>query len=208
MIQIEKLSYQYPNQTSIEFQDFHLEDASPLLITGQSGSGKTTLLHLLAGILKLQHGEIKLNQIALSNLSDKEMDKFRGSEIGIIFQTPHFIKSLSVEENLIAANYFSGNSLNKSKALAIAERLNITSKLSKRTNNLSQGEKQRVSIARAVMNEPSIILADEPTSSLDDTNTEQVLNLLKSEAEKINAHLIVVTHDNRLIPHFENRLQV
>ena len=208
MIQIKDLSYKYPTQPLIEFQDFQLNDSSHLLITGQSGSGKTTLLHLLAGILKLQNGQIQLDKTDLSNLSDKQLDIFRGSEIGIIFQSPHFIKSLTVEENLIAANYFSGIPINKNKARSVADRLNISSKLGKLTNQLSQGEKQRVSIARAVMNEPSIILADEPTSSLDDLNTQNVLNLLRSEAEKINAHLIVVTHDSRLIPHFENRLMV
>ena len=208
MIQVQHLSYQYANQTSIGFQDFRLSDAEHLLITGQSGSGKTTLLHLIAGILKIQKGDIQINETIIDQLTDKQLDQFRGEHVGIIFQTPHFIRSLSVEENLVAVNYFSGTPLNRSKALAVADRLGISSKLHKRTQDLSQGEKQRVSIARAVMNEPNVILADEPTSSLDDRNTENVLQLLQSEAERIKAHLIVVTHDHRLIPHFQNRLTV
>ena len=97
MIQVKNLFHQYPNQSALEFQDFKLDDSSHLLITGQSGSGKTTLLHLLAGILKLQNGQIQIDQTDLSNLSDKQMDSFRGKEIGIIFQSPYFIKSLNVE---------------------------------------------------------------------------------------------------------------
>lgn len=194
MLQIADLSYQYPNSPKIVFPDISAKNNSILLIKGASGCGKTTLLHLLAGLISPLSGEIILGENKINKLSASQKDRFRGQHIGIVFQQSYFIKSLSVLDNLLLSPYAG----NKAKALRIAERLDIQDFLSQKPHQLSMGQQQRVSIARAVMNSPQLILADEPTSALDDKNCKEVLNLLKQEAQVNQAILVIVTHDQRL----------
>jgi putative ABC transport system ATP-binding protein len=115
-----------------------------------------------------------------------------------VFQTAHFVQSLSVMDNILLAPYFSNNKVSKSDAEKMLDRLNILSKKNKKTSTLSVGEQQRVAIARALLNNPSLILADEPTSALDDENAREVLNLLREQTHALKAALLIVTHDNRL----------
>ena len=135
------------------------------------------------------------------------MDRFRGKNIGIVFQKPHFINSLTVKENLQLAQYIS-KKIDKTRINSLLESLGIEDKANKKTLNLSQGEKQRVAIALAIVNSPKLILADEPTSSLDDLNCDKVINLLKDQAAKYKAKLIIITHDYRLKKHFKNTLSL
>ena len=178
-----------------------------LLILGASGVGKTTFLHLLSGLLKPLEGEIDLIGTPISKLTMSEMDRFRGKNIGIVFQKPHFINSLTVKENLQLAQYIS-KKIDKTRISSLLESLGIVDKANKKTLNLSQGEKQRVAIALAIVNSPKLILADEPTSSLDDLNCDKVINLLKNQAAKYKAKLIIITHDYRLKKHFKNTLSL
>jgi putative ABC transport system ATP-binding protein len=136
------------------------------------------------------------------------LDAFRGKHIGIIFQQSHLIKSLNVEENLEAAQYLSGEKQNSEKVKTILERLNLGAKLKAKPSKLSQGEQQRVAIARALVNSPQLILADEPTSSLDDINCTEVVNLLLEQSKESGATLIIVTHDGRLKSMFENKIEL
>ncbi|MDG2247355.1 MAG: ATP-binding cassette domain-containing protein, partial [Flavobacteriales bacterium] len=126
--------------------------------------------------------------------------------IGIVFQTAHFVQSLSVEDNLILPQYLAGGAVDRSKAKEILTRLNLKHKLQEKTRNLSIGEQQRVAIARALMNTPSIVLADEPTSALDDKNAEEVISLLEEQAALSGAGLVIVTHDQRLKDRFSKRV--
>jgi len=208
MLSTSKLSYRYNNENPIVFPDINCAEGEGWLALGQSGCGKTTLLHLLGGLLKPQQGEILIQNKNIGSLSSNELDKFRGKNIGIIFQQSHFVRSLSVMKNLLLAPYFANEGSNKDRAKDLLERLNIGHKANSKTNELSQGEQQRVAIARALMNKPKLILADEPTSALDDVNTNEVIQLLKENAKAENATLIVVTHDNRLKPHFENKIEL
>ena len=153
------------------------------------------------------NGEIDLLGTKISNLKMSEMDRFRGKNIGIVFQKPHFINSLTVKENLQLAQYISKKS-DKNRIQSLLESLGIEDKANKKTQNLSQGEKQRVSIALAIVNSPKLILADEPTSSLDDLNCDKVINILKNQASKYKAKLIIITHDYRLKKHFKNTLSL
>jgi putative ABC transport system ATP-binding protein len=136
--------------------------------------------------------------VKLSSLSGAYLDRFRGKNIGVVFQTAHFVQSLSVMDNILLAPYFSNNKVSKSDAEKMLDRLNILSKKNKKTSTLSVGEQQRVAIARALLNNPSLILADEPTSALDDENAREVLNLLREQTHALKAALLIVTHDNRL----------
>lgn len=185
------------------FDAFKLQKKEACLILGKSGSGKTTLLHILAGLLAPESGKIHLAGTELTSLKGQKLDLFRGKEIGIVFQKPHLIEALTVKENLQLAHFFSKN---KSQDLVeLLSELGLGDKVNRAISTLSEGEAQRVSIARALANEPKLILADEPTASLDDENAYHVIQLLLNQAARIGAALIIVTHDQRIksqIPHF------
>jgi putative ABC transport system ATP-binding protein len=207
MIKTQSLRFSYDRKKYFKFPDINLDSGENLLIIGNSGIGKTTLLHLLAGILKPESGLINISGTDISNFSDTELDKFRGDNIGIVFQKSHFISSLTINENLKLAQYLSPIKTSRD-AKKILESLNIKDKLHKKPNQLSEGEKQRASVALALINSPSLILADEPTSSLDDSNCEKVIKLLKKQAKDHKAQLIVITHDARLKKHFKKNLNL
>ena len=200
------LRFKYDDDSELSFPDIKTSKEN-LLIMGASGVGKTTFLHLLSGLLKPLEGEIDLIGTPISKLTMSEMDRFRGKNIGIVFQKPHFINSLTVKENLQLAQYIS-KKIDKTRISSLLESLGIEDKANKKTLNLSQGEKQRVAIALAIVNSPKLILADEPTSSLDDLNCDKVINLLKNQAAKYKAKLIIITHDYRLKKHFKNTLSL
>jgi putative ABC transport system ATP-binding protein len=207
MIKTKGVEFNYDNQVFFKFQDINLKSSENLLIIGSSGIGKTTLLHLLAGLLESSSGSIKLFEKELSDLSSHQLDRFRKNNIGIVFQRPHFVNSLTVKENLQLAQYIA-NKKDNNRIENILKNLNILDKSDKKTNQLSQGEKQRVSIALAIVNSPKLILADEPTSSLDDINCDNVIKLLKKQATDFGAQLIVITHDSRLKKHFKNSIEL
>ena len=206
MLETKNLRFKYDNDSELSFPDIKTSKEN-LLILGASGVGKTTFLHLLSGLLKPLEGEIDLIGTPISKLAMSEMDRFRGKNIGIVFQKPHFINSLTVKENLQLAQYIS-KKIDKTRINSLLESLGIEDKANKKTLNLSQGEKQRVAIALAIVNSPKLILADEPTSSLDDLNCDKVINLLKDQAAKYKAKLIIITHDYRLKKHFKNTLSL
>ena len=207
MIITKEVEFNYDNQIFFKFQDIDLKINENLLIIGNSGVGKTTLMHLLAGLLKSNSGSIKLFDKELSQLSSHQLDTFRKNNIGIVFQRPHFVNSLTVKENLQLAQYIA-NKNDNNRIESILKNLNIFDKSNKKTNQLSQGEKQRASIALAIVNSPKLILADEPTSSLDDTNCSMVIKLLKKQATDFGAQLIVITHDSRLKEHFKKSIEL
>jgi ABC-type lipoprotein export system ATPase subunit len=208
MLQAQNLKFSYGGSNTLSFPNIECQDGEHWLLLGQSGSGKTTLLHLLGGLLSPQSGSIKVGETEMSHLNGSNLDKFRGQNIGIIFQTAHFVKALTVQENLILAQQFSGKKIDKQLIVNVLQKLNLEHKLKSKTSELSVGEQQRVAIARALVNSPSLILADEPTSALDDKNTDEVIQLLEKTASEANATLIIVTHDNRLKDYFKNQIML
>lgn len=197
------VQFSYDKNFTFYFPNIICRRGEHLLITGASGCGKTTLLHLIAGLLSPACGEIFIRDRDITKLQTEDLDKYRGQNIGIVFQNPYFIKSLTAEENLLIAASLNNLSVDKMHLDNLFDTLNITHCRNSYTNKMSQGELQRLSIARAVVNKPSLILADEPTSSLDDKNCEESINLLRDQAETLDASLIIVTHDNRLISKFQ-----
>ncbi|WP_375584106.1 ATP-binding cassette domain-containing protein [Cyclobacterium xiamenense] len=136
----------------------------------------------------------------------KKLDRFRGSHVGMVFQRPHFIQSLSLEKNLQLIQYLGGNSQDYERIKSTLNSLGLLSKMKENPRYLSQGEQQRAAIALAVINRPRLILADEPTSALDDTNCYRVVKLLKSQTRSTNSSLIIITHDQRLKSEFTNTI--
>lgn len=198
MLSSSQLRFSYNAGTTFLFPEIVCGSSETLLITGSSGKGKTTLLHLLAGILKPSGGTVTINNANICLLSGKRLDSFRGQHIGIIFQQSHFVDSLSVLENVLLAQYLSGRKKDEALAKQILNDLGVGSQINKKPAQLSIGQQQRVSIARALINKPDLVLADEPTSSLDDENCLVVAELLQQQAKQFNTALVIVTHDNRL----------
>lgn len=192
----------------MHFPDLRIEPGKHTLIIGSSGSGKTTLLHLLAGLRRPASGSVTLLGKDLHAMDTSELDNFRGQHIGMVFQVPHFIRSISVLENLTIAQSLAGYSPNAAKCTEMLKRLNLGDKVHEKTHQLSVGEQQRVAIIRAIINQPDIILADEPTSALDDENTRVVIELLRQQADAVDATLIVVTHDQRLKDTFSETVRL
>ena len=206
MIETKSLEFSYDNSFVFKFPDIKLKSNENLLVLGNSGIGKSTLLHNLAGILRPKSGLIKIFDQDITKLSELELDKFRGQNIGIIFQRSHFVNSLTVGENLELAQFLGRNK--KGNIKETLDNLKILDKINKKPKELSQGERQRASIALAIINSPKLILADEPTSSLDDTNCSNVIKILKEQALKYQAQLIVITHDSRLKKHFKKSISL
>ena len=207
IVQIENLVHSY-GQTPIKYPDWKVEDGKHAMILGNSGCGKTTLLHLLAGLMKAPHGFITIADQVISRKSGSQLDQFRGAYIGLIFQKPHLVGALTVKENLTLSQYLGRKKLNANRVEEVLDELGILELKNRKIHQISQGQAQRVSIARAVLNSPRLILADEPTASLDDENCNKVIRLLKSQAEQNESTLIIATHDHRVKSEFENRLEL
>ena len=139
-------------------------------------------------------------------MNEAQRDRHRGEQVGIVFQTAHFLDALSVMDNLCMPQYLNGHPLDRSRAQEMLSRLQLGHKASSRPRNLSVGEQQRVAIARALMHRPKLVFADEPTSALDDGNANEVMNLLREQTADVGATLVVVTHDQRLRDRIANTI--
>lgn len=196
----------YGSTPVLELDHFHLQPGEQCLITGPSGCGKTTLLFAIAGLHPLMRGHVTVAGTNITQLSEAKRDHFRARHIGMVFQTLHLMRSLDVMQNVLLASYAAELPQSREHAHQLLEKLGIEHKHNVLPETISQGQAQRVAIARAVMHRPSLILADEPTSSLDDAACEKVILLLKSMAHNADAALLVSTHDQRVARHFTNIL--
>ncbi|MEQ9437525.1 MAG: ATP-binding cassette domain-containing protein [Cyclobacteriaceae bacterium] len=207
MIQLEDVSFRYSPQSDIlRFPNWSVAQGDHCVLLGSSGSGKTTLLHLIAGLLRPLGGRITIASRDIAQLSSSALDRFRGQQLGLVFQKPHLLSSLSLEQNLLLTQYLAGLPQDRKKIQKTLTSLSLEHRQKARVTTLSQGEAQRAAIARAVLNNPKVILADEPTSSLDDQNCERVLQLLQAQARQHQATLLIVTHDQRVKSHISQQL--
>lgn len=206
MVHTQSLTFSYPNSKEIQLPDLQCSAGEAVLVLGASGSGKTTYLQLLAGLRKLQSGSISISGQDLGSMEGKDLDKFRGKNIGLVFQQSHFIPSVTVYENLVLSRSLAKLPPDKNLIENYLKQLNIDHKSDTYPKHLSVGEQQRLSIVLALVNQPRVILADEPTSALDDENANQVIELLKKEANRLSSALIIVTHDQRMKNHFTNQV--
>jgi len=207
MFAVENLKHAYDGTEVLNVDAWRADQGAQWLVIGPSGSGKTTLLHVLAGILRPSGGSVGVAGQELTALRSRELDRFRGQHIGIVLQRLHLIPSLHVMDNLLLAQYLAGLPQDRDRAREVLAALDLGSKEAAYPHELSFGQAQRAAVARAVVNRPKLLLADEPTSNLDDTRCQQALELLLSMAQACHATLVIATHDQRIrarIPrHFE-----
>ena len=184
-----------------------LDEGEMLILEGPSGSGKTTVLHLISGLLKEDTGSIIFDGTELTELPARERDRFRARNIGYIFQKLNLLDALTVEENIIIASKWTGREAVRAHARAreLLDTVGLVTKAGMRPSRLSLGEQQRIAILRAVFNSPRLILADEPTASLDRANADTVLKLLKELCSQNNAALLLSTHDEYVKGQFKRR---
>lgn len=206
MIQTKNITFSYSGTTVFQFPDISCQEGETCLITGGSGKGKTTLLHILGGLLRAASGEVVVNKTNIELLSERKLDYFRGKNIGLVLQENHFIEAFTVLENVMLASWLASGKKAKDKATSLLEHLDLKEQLHKLPSQLSVGQQQRVSIARALINEPKVVLADEPTSSLDDENAFKVADLLEKLAQEYKTALVIVTHDSRLKERFTHQI--
>lgn len=202
MLVTRSVAFQYDKDNQFEFPDLAVPDGGDLLVLGESGIGKTTLMHLIAGILKPTAGEIHLGGKDLTKLAGRKLDVFRGANVGIVFQRPHFVASLTLQENLEIIRYLAKKPADPHQIKKVLDDLGLLAKLKSHPHHLSQGEQQRAAIAQAIINRPALILADEPTAALDDKNCQRAITLLKQQTKKYGASLVIITHDQRLKSEF------
>lgn len=205
MLRIEGLAHTFGQET-ITYPGWEVSAGDKAMVLGASGSGKTTLLHLIGGLRKAQQGSVVVDNVEIQTKSSAEMDQFRRKNVGIVFQVPHLVRSLTVAENLFLTQYLGGFKQDRKRVKVVLEELGIGELKSRKVHEISQGQAQRVSIARAIINQPKLLLADEPTASLDDESCHRVLTLLKEQSEKNTATLVVATHDTRVKAEFFNVL--
>jgi len=207
MFNVQNLKHAYNGTEVLNVAAWQGEQGTQWLMLGPSGSGKTTLLHILAGILRPTSGSASVAGQELGALKPAELDRFRGQRVGLVMQRLHLIASLSVMRNLLLAQYLAGLPQDPARAREALASLDLADKADAFPHELSFGQAQRVAVARAVVNRPQLLLADEPTSNLDDARCLQALELLQAQARACNATLVIATHNQRIrvrIPrHFE-----
>ena len=174
--------------------NFHLNKGEIVSIMGKSGSGKSTLLSLISGILRSDNGDIILNSKNYNSLNEVELADLRASHIGFVFQNFHLVSYLNALENVMLPAKVNGIANAKDKALDLLEKVGLKDRANHLPSELSGGEKQRVAIARALIHDPKLILADEPSGSLDEQTGEEVMDMLFELVKKNETSLILVTH--------------
>lgn len=196
--------------TALEDVSFSLEAGKLLAVLGPSGSGKTTLLSIIGGLLSPTSGEITLDGRAIHLHSAREAASFRRQRVGIVFQDYHLIPYLSARENLLLVPRLKGRATkeDKARADALLQEFGLAERARHKPAELSGGERQRVAIARAFMNEPQVMLVDEPTSHLDTERGRQVLDLLRSHIHGRAMTCVMVTHDPRMTESADQTLRL
>jgi putative ABC transport system ATP-binding protein len=208
MFVLEYLTHAYNGTEVLKVPAWRAEQGAHWLVIGPSGSGKTTLLHILAGILRPLAGAISIAGQDLMALKPAALDRFRGQHIGIVLQRLHLVPSLSVQKNLLLAQYLAGVMQDEARAHEVLSSLDIADKAHAYPHELSFGQAQRVAVARAVVNRPKLLLADEPTSNLDDARCAQAYALLESQARACGATLVIATHDQRIKARMSNHFEL
>ncbi len=213
MIRCDKIRFAYPNAAfDLRIDSLEVRKSETIAVVGPSGCGKTTLLNLIAGNLLPQTGTISVADVEIGSLKLGERQKFRIQKIGMISQSFDLLDYLTVRENITLPYRVSGalkmNRAVKKVCEAMAERTGIVQHLEKLPAQLSTGERQRVAVCRGLVNQPELILADEPTGNLDSENQDRIISLLLEEASRIGATVMMITHERVLCDRFDRSLDL
>ncbi|MEO0511785.1 MAG: ATP-binding cassette domain-containing protein [Planctomycetota bacterium] len=210
VVETSPLRYEFPGAFRLEVGPIRLLAGRASACFGPSGCGKTTLLRLIAGILRPHEGSVRLLGHDLSALDDTALRALRFGRAGIVFQDFALLSSLSVHANVCLPTVASGGDAAevRERAADLAERLGVDHTLRRKPHRLSQGERQRVAICRALVGRPSVIICDEPTANLDPDRSRSVIDTLLEQARRLDAGLFVVTHDHGLLNAFDERLEL
>ena len=214
MIELQDIDFRYPavGGFGIHISRLSIPAGECVAVVGPSGSGKTTLLGLLAGILAPAEGAISINDTDLSALDDGQRRRFRIQLIGQVFQAFELLHYLTVVENIMLPHFIHASGADRKdvrqRALELLSDVDLGSKAGSRPGELSQGEQQRVAVCRAMLNQPALLLADEPTGNLDQANKQKVVDLLLDQARRNHSTLLMVTHDQSLLESFSTVLDI
>jgi len=218
MINVSELAFSYqgrgPDRLSsfgMRVEEFTVPQGASTALVGPSGSGKTTLLGLIAGTLRAASGSIIVDDQAITDFSDSELGQYRIRNVGQVFQAFELLGYLTVSENVMLPWYISAGGRKadaRKRAVDLLCNVGLESKLNVMPGELSQGEQQRVAVCRAMLNNPPLLLADEPTGNLDQENKQNVVDLLVEQAKSNNSTLLMVTHDESLLGKFDSVLDM
>lgn len=197
MLTLESLTLAHPGRPPLHYADRQLATGAQAVVTGPSGSGKSSLLHLIAGLQRPSGGQVTIDGQPISDWPEARRDAFRGRRIGIVFQRLHLLGALSLADNLLLAQRCAGLAVDRARVRSLLDQLGLAALAEARPHALSGGQQQRAAIARALVNRPTLVLADEPTANLDDDNAAAVMDLLLAETAREGAALLVATHDAR-----------
>lgn len=203
IIQLNSLRFSYTDKLVLDINQWSIDPLDQVFLYGPSGSGKSTLLNLLSGILQPSSGSIEVLGQDLCRLNNHQRDQFRANNIGVIFQQFNLIPFLSVIDNIYLASSFVASKPEEKRIYSLMERLSLSKELlDQRADRLSVGQQQRVAIIRALVNAPKLLIADEPTSSLDNETRDDFASLLLDISKEENLSVIFVSHDRSLMSHF------
>jgi putative ABC transport system ATP-binding protein len=208
VIRVRDLAHRYGSSEVLRLPQWDVAQGERWLVLGPSGSGKTTLLHVVAGLVRPTQGRVSVFDQEISSSGRAALDRFRGRNVGIVLQALHLVRHLSVRDNLRLAQYLAHAPQDDARIGEALGALGVGEKAGRRPAELSEGERQRVAVARAVVNRPRLLLADEPTANLDDAAAGRAIELLVAQATRHGATLVVATHDARIKGHFEKRLDL
>jgi len=200
MIKANNIQYAYGNLKVLKGVDLHIKKGEFVSIVGASGAGKTTLLQLLGTLDDIQAGSLIINNKEVNKLSQKELAKFRNKEIGFVFQFHNLLVEFTALENVCLPAFIAGTDRKtaEEKGLALLELLGLSDRANHKPDELSGGEQQRVAVARALINSPSIILADEPSGNLDSKNANELHNLFLKLNKDLGQTFVIITHNTAL----------
>lgn len=200
-----KKSFRQPDGSPLPILDvpkFDVAAGEQMVLVGQSGGGKTTLLHVISGITRPDSGSVKVGGVEVTTLAEAGRDRFRAQNIGYIFQTFNLLPGFTALENVLLGMSFSGLKVDEARAKHLLERVGLGKRLTHKPTMLSVGEQQRTAVARALVNKPKLLLADEPTASIDARNQKQVLDLIRDTCKEENVALVLVTHSPEVAEQF------
>jgi ABC-type lipoprotein export system ATPase subunit len=204
-------SYREPNGDPLPILDiphFRVENGEQLVLVGRSGCGKTTLLHTIAGISRADAGEIWLDKINLASLSEAGVDRVRAAKIGYVFQTFNLLPGFTAFENVLLGMTFAQCRRDPERARQLLKRVGLEHRSTHKPSALSVGEQQRVAVARALANKPSLLLADEPTANIDPRNQQMIVDLIRDTCREENISLLIVTHTPEVARQFDRIVQL